>query len=470
MKQSGSDQDPIIPRKVLIILELGVIIVGFLLFLRFHNPGVILISIVLMIIIWLLGKRPKKQPYEYLFDQKQQEGTLPYVPDTRFDQPYTPHLPSPEKAMILPFTTEGTKTRIYKNFQEAAEYNTGWLNAETQTLNLDTEDEVILSHWTPLQVLLKKSFGDSLKSFIMLCFYFSIYAVISYFVTMRSGDAKAARDAAMQALFFPLFPYILISYRSLDKYIKALGTAFFLMVAVFIPLSANGFISGEGIPFLKYFLFIDKYFEGLSGLLAQATGTETYIQFTNRMLIIVFAFEFILMIVYAFIKTRPYIHTVISKKAIFIRAKTKKSVFEIIKLVFWIIFNPFNIKQYKDIRDRVKYNRMTALEGHHHDFSRVPYDSIEKLKIHKHNIRGTVFLLILMMGVGILTLKFFIGFGLIGIAIVLLLRTMRFNNTYRITLDVKRSKVEGSWILSHQSDIFEFDRVPESITQYFRQI
>ncbi|WP_371805568.1 hypothetical protein [Candidatus Lokiarchaeum ossiferum] len=470
MNQSGSDQDPVIPRKTLFILELGVIIVGFLLFLRFHNPGVILISIVLMIIIWLLGKRPKKQPYEYLFDQKQQEGSLPYVPDTRFDQPYTPHIPSPEKAVKLPFTTEGTKTRIYKSFQGAAEYNTGWLNAETQTLNLDAEDEVILSHWTPLQVTLKKSFGDSLKSFIMLCIYFGIYAVISYFVTIRRGTPMDARDAAMQAFFLPVFPYILISYRSLDKYIKALGSAVILMLVIFIPFSNNTIISAEGIPFLKYFFFINDIFPGFEGFLAQATGVNTFINFTNGMLFVVFAFEFILMIVYSFIKTRPYIHTVISKKSIFIRAKTKKSVFEIIKLVFWIIFNPFNIKQYKDIRDRVKYNRMTALEGHHHDFSRVPYDSIEKLKIHKHSIGGTVIILTLMIGVGIFTLQYFIGYGLIGIALVLLLRTRRFKNTYRITLDVKRSKVEGSWILSHQSDIFEFDRVPESITQYFRQI
>ena len=470
MKHSGSDQDPVISKKTLIILEIIVIVAGFLLFIRFHNPGVILISIVLIIIVWLLGKRPKKQPYEYLFDQKQQEGAPAYVPDTRFDQPYTPHIPSPQKAALLPFTTTGTKTRIYKNFQEAAEYNTGWLNAETQTLNLDAEDEVILSHWTPLQVKMKKSFGDSVKAFIMLIIYFGIYAVISYFYTKRTGTNIDANDAAMQALFLPVFPYILICFRSLDKYIKALGCAFFLMVAIFIPFSNNGIISPEGIPFLKYFFFVNNIFPGLQGMLAQATGIDTFINFTSGMLLVVFGFEFVLMIIYAIIKTRPYINTVISKKAIFIRAKTKKSVFEIIKILFWIIITPFNIKQYKDIRDRIKYNRMTALEGHHHDFSRVSSESIEKLKIHKHTIEGKVFILIVLIVVGILTLQFFIGFGIIGIAVILLLRTVRFRNTYRITLDVKRSKVEGSWILSHQSDIFEFDRVTESITQYFSQI
>ncbi len=470
MKKKSKDQDPIVAKKTLFVIEIIVVIIGFVLFTQLKNPGVILLFLILMLIIWQIGSRPKKQPYEYLFDKTKQDSVPAYAPDSRFDQPYTPNISEKPKALLVPFTSTSTKTVLYKNFQQAAEYNLGWLNAETQTLQLDPDDDVILSHWTALRIKMKTSFGDSVKAFLMLCIYFGIYGVISYFYTKNVSTSLDARNAAVQAFFFPLFPYILVCYRGLDKYIKALLGTFFLMVTVFIPLSVQGTITADGIPFLKYFMFIREYFPGLIQALFSASGSNSGIEFTKEVLIIIFGFEFILLVITSLFKTRPHISLVISKKALYIRAKTKKSFFEVAKLLLWIILNPFNISQYREIINRVKYNRLTASEGNVHDFSRFTPDSIEKLKIHRHSVKGKTTIAIVLVGIGIATLRLTVGFGLIGIAIILFVKALREKGTSLITLNVKRSKVEGSWILSHQADIFEFDRVPESIAKHFRKI
>ncbi|MHA1718437.1 MAG: hypothetical protein ACTSWX_03290 [Promethearchaeota archaeon] len=461
-------------KKTFIIFEIVILILTFIIFVNTHNPGLILIGLILSICIWQFRKKPKKKPYEYLYEEKEQKkgesevqkGLPSYMPNTRFDQAYIPSygIPAPDQTALL--ETEHSKTKIYKEFQKAAEYNTSWLDSKTQTLNVDPDDEIILSHWTPLRISLKTSIGDSTKNFLMLMVYFGIYALISFFIWDR-GTGKL--DYTIQALFFPIVPYVLVCYRGFDKYIKAILFSLLLMSTVITTLFNLHIITALGIPFLKYFAFLKDNFPSMFDFLINLSGIENEIKFTYILLGVVFVFEFILMILYSIVKTRPYVSMVITKKAIFIRAKTKKSFWDILVNIFWIILNPFNVKQYKDIQDRIRYNRLTAKEGKYHDFSKITPSATQSLKKKKYNSKLLKAISIITLITGFISFFFINIFSLIiiGIGIILLINSSKKKNKYKIIIDVNRSQVEGSWILSHKSDILVFERVPESIAKFF---
>jgi hypothetical protein len=459
--------------KYLYLIEILLFFVAFILFTQLRNPGVFVLYLIIAICIWKIGKASKTKPYEYLYQKTNRDSGENYLPNSKFDQTYISHqeetLEEKIRSKIVKQESPHS-TIIYRNFQKAAEYNTNWLNLTTQTLNIAADDDIILSHWTPLKIKMKISFNDSIKNFIMLCVYFGLYALITYFVLDR-GEGNL--DNTVQALFFPIFPYILICYRGFDKYLKALVSTFILMSIVFIPLFNNRIITEDGIPFLRYFSFIDDYFPTLMNSIVNISGTNTAISFTNQVLVIIFIFEFILLILYSLVKTLPYIDIVISRKALFIRAKTKKSIFDTLKIILWIILNPFNIKQYRDIQKRIKYNQMTSKEGHLHDFSRIPPDVVHSIKKKKYSIGFRIVISILFFIIGYITVFMMgnpLGIPIFGMGLIYLIRTLKRRGKYHVRIHVDRSKVEGSWILSHSSNIFKLIQVPESIAQYFKPL
>ncbi len=464
-------------KKIVIILIILILLYSFFVFITSNQPGIFIPALIICICLWQIGKSSKKKPYEYIFeDEEQKEGDEiihkiqpSYMPNTRFDQAYVPTYGIPVPTQKASLVTTPSKTKLYKNFQKAAEYNTSWLNPETQTLNVDPDDEIILSHWTPLRITLKTSMGDSIKNFLMLIFFFGIYAVIQYF---RLDRGTGNFDATFQALFFPIVPYILVCYRGFNKYIKAVFYSILLMAIITILLR-EGLITEEGIPFLKYFGFLNVYFPQIVTRIEDFSGASGFMDFTLKLLIFVFGSEFIIMVLYSSIKTRPYVSMVISRKAVFIRAKTKKSVWDIIFNIFWIILNPFNISQYKDIQNRIRYNRMTAKEGRHHDFSKIEPGYISSLKKKKYSTNLFIVMSIIPMVIGIYVgFSFQILFGvlIIGAAIVFLLSTIKKKGKFKIIISVNRSQIEGSWILSHKSDIFRFERVTPSIAKFFQPL
>ncbi len=453
----------LLSKKLTWILEILIVIVSFWIFSRTNNPGVFLFTIILVICAAQVGKKSRNQPFEYLFDKNQANLPSSVTQAIRFDQSYAPS-PIIVEPIVPPkmMISEQKKKDLYESFQDAAEYNTHWLNSKTEQINLKPEDHIILSNWSPLTVSMKVSFKDSIKRFAMLCFYFGIYAIISYFWNDTGGRSL---DLAMRALFFPIFPYILVSYRSIDKYLKALLSSFFVMAVIFTPMVRNGLLTEEGIPFLVYFFFIRDYFPGVLNLMIQATEAENAISFTNIILQIIFIFEFILMILYWVFKKRPHIHLVASEQALFIRAKTKKSIWDILILVLWIILNPFNISQYKEISNRIRYNRLTAKEGRNHDYSQISRGVIMKWTLKKRSMWQKMVLAIVFLIVGGFTIGTVIGIPLMGIGVILFFGSLRRRNRYKIYLKINRSLVEGSWVLSHQYDIFEFPAVPENVAQ-----
>ncbi len=455
------------------ILIILILLYSLLVSITSQQPAIFLPSLIICICLWQIGKTTKKKPYEYLYEEnegKNIEIQPSYVPNTRYNQAYVPSYGIPSSTQKATLDTTHSKTKIYKNFQEAAEYNTHWLNSETQTLNMDPDDEIILSHWTPLRITMKTSLGDSIKNFLMLTLYFGIYALITYFF-ISEDRANGNFDATVQALFFPIVPYVIVCYRKFDKYLKAVLFSILLMSVLYL-LMIDDIITERGIPFLKYFIFLDESFPSLINFLEQPSGDLEYIEFTTKLLVIVFLFEFIIMILYSFVKTRPYVSMVISRKAVFIRAKTKKSIWDIIVNIFWIFLNPFNISQYKDVQNRIRYNKMTASEGRHHDFSKIEPKDIESLKKKKYPTGLLITLSIIIMAIGIAAISIHIIFGvlIIGISIITFINTKKKKDKYKIIIDVNRSQIEGSWILSHKSDILIFERVPESMAKFFQPL
>ncbi|MHA1623521.1 MAG: hypothetical protein ACTSWH_00170 [Promethearchaeota archaeon] len=465
-------------KSIVIIIEILILIISIYLYLSSNNPGIFIFTFILCLFVWLIGKSPKKKPYEYSYeDMEQKEGVgkihemqPSYLPNTRYDQAYVPNYGIPASAQKATLVTTPSKTKLYRNFQKAAEYNTNWLNVETQTLNVDPDDEVILSHWTPLRLTLKTSIGDSTKNFLILVLFFGIYALIAYFLSDDRTDGNF--DATFQAFFLPIVPYILVCYRKFDKYIKAIFYSILLMAIITIFMR-DGLITTDGIPFLKYFGFINVYYPQAVNIIENLPGVSGDIGFTIKLLVIVFAVEFIIMVLYSIVKTRPYVSMVISRKAVFIRAKTKKSYWDILVIIFWIIFNPFNISQYKDITERIRYNRLTAKEGRYHDFSKIEPGAISSLKKKKYNTGLLISLSIIIMIIGIYSLfiiQLIFGAIILGIGFIFLLNTIKKRDKYKIIINVTRSQVEGSWILSHKSDIFRFERVSPSMAKFFQPL
>ena len=477
-KKTGPPTKKSSRKTTVIIIEILLLIISFLAFISTYNPGIFLLTIILSLCVGLFGRSSKKKPYEYIYEEEGQKDvdgkiheTQPsYLPNTRFDQAYIPAYGIPAPTQKASLDTSPSKTRIYKDFQKAAEYNTTWLNVETQTLNVDPDDEIILSHWTPLRITMKTSIGDSIKNFLMLILYFGIYAVIQYF---RLDRGTGYFDATSQALFFPIVPYVLVCYRGLDKFIKAFLSSFIFMSTVMTGLFNLGIITDAGIPFLKYFIFLEDNIPWLYDFIKGATPVSGAINKTLFLLLMVFLFEFIIMILYSLIKTRPYVSMVVSRKAVFIRAKTKKSIWDVLVNIFWIILNPLNISQYKNVQNRIRYNKMTAKEGRHHDFSKIEPKDIRSLKKKKYSIGLFIAMSIITIGIGIFvgfTLNPVFGGFILGIGIVFLINAIKKKDKFKIIISVYRSQVEGSWILSHKSDIFRFERVPPSIANFFQPL
>ena len=112
---------------------------------------------------------------------------------------------------------------------------------------------------------------------------------------------------------------------------------------------------------------------------------------------------------------------------------------------------------------------MTAQEGRHHDFSKIEPSDIRSLKKKKYSTGLFIAfsVIIMVLGIAVMIIEIIFGVLILGIAVVFLINVIKKKDKYKIIINVNRSQVEGSWILSHKSDIFRFERVPESMAKFF---
>jgi len=370
---------------------------------------------------------------------------------------------------------ESTKSRIFRQFKAAEEYQLPWLNNQSQCLILTKDDSAILQYWTKTTIKYDTTGWTNVKNFFTIMFYFAIYAIITYFVSDRS---QGNLNDTVQAFFFPVFPYILIAYRSLEKYLKA-GIA--ALVTLFFSwfFLQNGIIDWRGILFLRYFPpilhvlpFMDNFIPQLSQfetfLLSLDTNAEK-IQFTILLIGAFFVVEFILLILHNLFSAPATLEWVVTKNYFFVREKTRKNYWEDIKLLFSLIFSWYNIKEYVDIRNRIKYNRLTSLEGRIYDFGRFSPFNLRNIAVKENSRQNLIGIAIIFFVLGGITLKMGLGIPLLFVGFIFFLRSFTSPHTYRIKIILDRSKVDGSWILSHTYDTLILDNVRPEIASVFSQ-
>ena len=119
------------------------------------------------------------------------------------------------------------KSRIYRQFKSAAEYNTPWLNSQTEDIIPQPNDDFLIDSWTPIFIQLDQPFKKSLKKSLFLLLIFSVYAILAFFI-LDGGQRPA--DNAIQALFFPLMPYAIVCYRDIGTFLKSFAGSIFIFL------------------------------------------------------------------------------------------------------------------------------------------------------------------------------------------------------------------------------------------------
>ena len=349
---------------------------------------------------------------------------------------------------------------VYKDLSKKSEYNPTWLNVKTQQLEIPQDDIPVLSFWTKQPFRLKSKMSNKIKNFFSTAFWFGLYAIIAFFIN-QGNYPRSGADAAVQALFFPFIIYMFGAYTSVDRYIKSILSSLFMFLLV-VQLFNWGIISWKGVPFFFPILLIAKINPAIAHQMQQAMVTNGAQKMILDFLMIIFILELILLIFHWVIKKDKKFEYVLSNKRLFIRDKSKKSGWEMFKLVMYIFFNPFNVKYYKDMTDRIKFNKMTSKEGHYFDFAMIPLTAIYKIKKKKQST-ALIVIVGIIMGFSILS-------SLIPVflfVLILFIKLIRTKGKYKIVISFKREESEGSWIKTHKENIITMVRVDEKFAEFF---
>jgi hypothetical protein len=362
--------------------------------------------------------------------------------------------------------TDVTQSHIYRQFKGAAEYRCPWLNTITNHITFCAEESVLQGDWVKYKFKTSKSFGEVFKNSITFLFFFAIFAIVKYFFP---DDNYTRLEAALNAFFFWTLPYILVSFRGFDKYIKALMIVIITMIFPILPLFLSDIISFRGIPYLRYVIVLAEFFNRYIGAKIPVISSintnnkQAVLQLTAGLLGGMFVIEFILMLLYALFRSTPRIDTILTNQALYVREKTKDSIFSILIYLIYIPLNPFMVKQYKDLADRVRYNKIAKHEGKKYDFSRITFDSVEKIEKSRDSSYGRAFFGLLLGIIGFLST--FIPLVLIG-GLIFIINIVP-KKTFTIVLKLSRKKIEGSWILSHDDNMIVLRNVPLDFAKYF---
>lgn len=384
--------------------------------------------------------------------------------------------PSIDGENLPPVPQEVLKSKIYRHFRCAEEYNTPWLDIMTQRILLDPKESPLIDNWTRVQVQYHTSVKDTVKNFFLLFFYFAIYATIVYFLYDRNSPYY---NNTLNALFFPIFPYILGCFRNLQAYLKAAVFSSGSLYLYFLLLN-KGIINYEGVIYLIYFVYLLDYTPLIQQYIPGFVNVQQYIPtirtngdlilFTAETLGVIFLVELFLLIIYWMVKKPDTVEFVLTNKAIYIRDLTKRSVWDMIRISLLIIIKPYNLKNYSDMRDRIRYNRMSLLEGKKYDFSKIPVKSVMELKKYTAGKPISMIIGIVVTIIGIAFLSRLYGLPIMILGILIFGMSLVKHQVFNVDMMLDRSKVEGSWILSHRFDILKLQQVPLSIAQFFQNI
>jgi hypothetical protein len=171
--------------------------------------------------------------------------------------------------------------------------------------------------------------------------------------------------------------------------------------------------------------------------------------------------------VYHIFKRTERVNIILSQQALFIQSKSKTSLWSILYIAFWILFNPFNVKQYHDIYAKIRYNRAVSKVGTRYDFSRIPLTAITKIQAFENSKRWGIIIGIICIGIGLLS-GFSLPILLLG-AVIFIINIIP-KKTYTISLYINRSQIEGTWHLAHDKTILKLTNLKPEMANLFTPI
>lgn len=338
------------------------------------------------------------------------------------------------------------------------------MNEQSGEVQLEEEEKVIFD-WAKSKFDLSTSFKQELLTSIEILIYFSIYGGISF---VLFDDMELPINSTIKAITFPIFTYILISYRGFKEYGKAIvGMVFVLVLSIF--LLTYDIITFEGVTIVNYTRTLMEWLN-ISGFTHyDLNDPYSVIELTTELLLGLFAIEFILLILHEIIKRNKNIQFKITNKSIYLKDRKKSSKWHIAKYVILIIFNPFHVKLYRDMIKIVKYNNMTSSEGKKMDLAEIDYRSIKKVEIKeiKNSKSITVFLVLLIVSfAGIFILNILI-LPISLISLFMLINAIFGRNKFDISISFKRSEVKGSWKYTNTATKIVLRRLNRKYAEFF---
>lgn len=338
------------------------------------------------------------------------------------------------------------------------------MNEQSGEVQLEEEEKVIFD-WAKSKFDLSTSFKQELLTSIEILIYFSIYGGISF---VLFDDMELPINSTIKAITFPIFTYILISYRGFKEYGKAIvGMVFVLVLSIF--LLTYDIITFEGVTIVNYTRTLMEWLN-ISGFTHyDLNDPYSVIELTTELLLGLFAIEFILLILHEIIKRNKNIQFKITNKSIYLKDRKKSSKWQIVKYVILIIFNPFHVKLYRDMIKIVKYNNMTSSEGKKMDLAEIDYGSIKKVEINeiKNSKSIAVFLVLLIASfAGIIILNILI-IPISLISLIMLVNAIFGRNKFNISISFKRSEVKGSWKYTNTATKIVLRRLNRKYAEFF---
>ncbi len=342
-----------------------------------------------------------------------------------------------------------------------------WVNMQKGEIVFQPGETPLVSNWVSLPYQLKKPFFQkSVLEPAGLIFYSIIYAIITY--SIYQNDPSVG-DRVFNALFFPLWPMLLVMYKSPDNYLRAVLYAF---VTLMLTASAyqTGEITVEGNVFLKFLIMLDRVTNaGIRQELNADPSEALYLSLTLFMVFVVFGF--ILLIIHAiYIKTfgKKYVEMIITTKSVYLRRPSKTTKFDLVKLAIVILFSPFNITLYSSIYRQIKHQLNRRIEGEQYEFAKISVESVNSIK-KKYDARGKrVCYGILLLLLGLIFLQF--GIGIIPLIIGIILIFRKKSTLVGIQIKYKRSKVEGSLLMLTNDSILNLMNVEPGIAAHFPEV
>ena len=308
---------------------------------------------------------------------------------------------------------------------------------------------------------MKKTSGSFyIRDSIKLIFFGFLYGVLVYISSERGGPTY---DATIVAGFFPLWPILLGSTKSLAHFIRS--TAFLVIgLTIQITLYEAGIITAEGVFLVYIIIYVSRFFFYDLGDYFNALSSVEMTDFLATIFGIVVLVQFVIMLLFAFYRQmsgHSEYDVLVSTKYLYVRKERTFSDFEILYdfLMAWIW--PLNLQTYRDIYREVKYKKVSLNESWEWDYGRLAFDEIKFMKKKEYNKTRQLLKILTLVAIGLSTITIYIGvfFLILSVRQLWLLRY----KLVRVRSEFNPYTTEGSFFMLSSENQFTLIEVPEEV-------